>query len=84
MMNLVGEKSIAVSTEPFDDWHFNQERAEIVERLLRERMEELPSDQFQDLLRPCFQEDELLLILVGAALGFLAGLGQLFLVFGGG
>ncbi len=83
MMNLVGEKSIAVSTEPFDDWHFNQERAEIVERLLRERMEELPSDQFQDLLRPCFQEDELLLILVGAALGFLAGLGQLFLVFGG-
>lgn len=83
MMNLVGEKSIAVSTVPFDDWHFNQARAEIVERLLRERMEELPSDQFQDLLRPCFQEDELLLILVGAALGFLAGLGQLFFVFGG-
>ncbi len=83
MMNLVGEKSIAVSTVPFDDWHFNQGRAEIVERLLRERMEELPSEQFQDLLRPCFQEDELLLILVGAALGFLAGLAQLFFVFGG-
>ncbi len=83
MMNLVGEKSIEVSTVPFDDWHFNQGRAEIVERLLRERMEELPSEQFQDLLRPCFQEDELLLILVGAALGFLAGLAQLFFVFGG-
>ena len=83
MMSRVGDKSIAVSTVPFDDWHFNQERALIVERLLRERMEELPSDQFQDLLRPCFQEDELKLILVGAALGFLAGLGQLVFVFGG-
>ncbi len=83
MMNRVGEKSIEVSAEPFDDWHFNRERAEIVERLLRERMEDLPSDQFQDLLRPCFQEDEFLLILVGAVLGFLAGLGQLFFVFGG-
>jgi hypothetical protein len=46
-------------------------------------MESLPPDQFQDLLRPCFQEDEMKLILVGAALGFLAGLAQLFLVFGG-
>jgi uncharacterized membrane protein YheB (UPF0754 family) len=83
MMNRVGEKSIAVSTLPFDDWQFNRERAETVERLLRERMEELPPAQFQDLLRPCFQEDELKLILVGAVLGFLAGLAQLFLVFGG-
>ncbi len=84
MMSRVGEKSITVSTNPFDDWHFNKERALIVERLLRQRMVELPADQFQDLLRPCFQEDELKLILVGAVLGFLAGLGQLFLVFGGG
>ncbi len=83
MVRRVGEKSVQVSTDPFDDWHFNQERAQIVERLMRERMESLPSDQFQDLLRPCFQEDELKLILVGAALGLLAGLGQLFFVFGG-
>ncbi|MEM7355573.1 MAG: hypothetical protein AAF657_32465 [Acidobacteriota bacterium] len=84
MMSLVGEKSVTVSTDPFDDWHFNQERGQVVERLLRQRMVELPSDQFQDLLRPCFQEDELKLILVGAALGFLAGLAQLIFVFGGG
>ena len=55
----------------------------MVERLLRERMEELPSEDFQNLLRPCFQEDELKLILVGAVLGGLAGTAQLFLVFGG-
>jgi hypothetical protein len=47
-----------------------------------ERMRALSSSEFQDLLRPCFQEDEIKLILVGAALGMLAGIGQLILVFG--
>ena len=79
----VTQKSIEVSTTPFDDWHFNLERSGRIERLLRQRMEEMTPDEFQGLLRPCFQEDELKLILVGAALGFLAGLGQLFFVFGG-
>jgi hypothetical protein len=54
----------------------------VVERLLRERMEAMPPAQFQDLLRPCFQEDEWKLILLGAVLGFGAGLAQLVLVFG--
>ena len=79
----VGEKAVAVSTDPFDHWPFNRDRAKRAEQLLRERMEGLPSDEFQDLLRPCFQEDELKLILTGAALGFLAGIGQLVFVFGG-
>ena len=78
----VGEKSIAVSTSPFDDWHFNQERSQRIEALLRQRMEEMPPEEFQGLLRPCFQEDEMKLILVGAFLGLLAGLAQLFFVFG--
>ncbi|MEM9290771.1 MAG: hypothetical protein AAGD01_03735 [Acidobacteriota bacterium] len=77
------EKAVEVSADPFDDWAFNEDRARLVERLLRERMESMPPDEFQDLLRPCFQEDELKLILVGAALGFAAGLAQLIFVFGG-
>lgn len=84
MAQRVGDVSVAVSTDPFDDWHFNRDRSAIVERLLRQRMEELPSDEFQDLLRPCFQEDELKLILMGAFLGLAAGVGQLVFVFGGG
>jgi uncharacterized membrane protein YheB (UPF0754 family) len=80
----VGEKAIAVSLDPFDDPVFNEERAAVVESLLRERMESLPSEEFQDLLRPCFQEDEWKLIIMGAALGFLAGVAQLVFVFGGG
>ena len=79
----VGEKAVEVSAEPFDHWPFNEERAEILEELLRERMEALPSVEFQSLLRPCFQEDEWKLILTGAVLGFLAGLAQLIFVFGG-
>ena len=43
---------------------------------------ELSSEQFQDLLRPAFQEDEWILILVGGVLGACAGLFQLLVVFG--
>jgi len=84
MKARVGEKSLQVSADPFDDWHFNQDRSRVVERLLRQRMEALSPEEFQDLLRPCFQEDEMKLILLGAALGLVAGFAQLFLVFGGG
>jgi uncharacterized membrane protein YheB (UPF0754 family) len=79
----VGDKAVEVSTDPFDHWPFNRDRAIRAEELLRERMEDLPPQDFQDLLRPCFQEDELKLILTGAVLGCLAGLGQLIFVFGG-
>jgi hypothetical protein len=78
----VGAKAVQVSTDPFDHWPFNRERAGRAEELLRERMEELPSAEFQDLLRPCFEEDELKLILTGAVLGLLAGTAQLLFVFG--
>ncbi len=79
----VGDKAVEVSTDAFDHWPFNRDRAGIIEDLLRERMESMPPAEFQDLLRPCFQEDEMKLILTGAALGFLAGIGQLVFVFGG-
>ncbi len=80
----VGDKAVAVSELPFDDWNFNHQRAAVIEEILRARMVELPTEEFQDLLRPCFQEEELKLILVGAVLGCAAGFAQLFLVFGGG
>lgn len=83
LRETVGEKAVEVSPEPFDDPFFNEARARVVERLLRERMEGLPSEEFQDLLRPCFQEDEWKLILLGGVLGLAAGLAQLVLVFGG-
>lgn len=77
------EKAVAVSAEPFDHWPFERERSAVVEELLRRRMEALPPEEFQDLLRPCFQEDEMKLIVMGGVLGLLAGTAQQVLVFGG-
>ncbi|WP_369601314.1 hypothetical protein AAIA72_16135 [Hahella sp. SMD15-11] len=77
----VGEMAIELSAHTFTDPVFNHERAERVERIMRERMEALTPEEFQDLLRPCFQEDEIKLIILGGVLGFLAGLAQLVFVF---
>lgn len=56
-------------------------RAVDVETELRERMAELPPDEFEGVLRPAFQADEYKLIIAGAALGFLAGVAQFVYVF---
>lgn len=79
----VGDKALEVANTPFENWHFDEERSQVVEDLLYERMESLPPVEFQDLLRPCFQEDEWKLILLGAVLGLAAGIAQWLLVFGG-
>ncbi len=52
-----------------------------IENTLSSRMMALPPIEFQGFLRPVFQEDEIKLILVGAALGGLAGLGQAYFIF---
>lgn len=52
-----------------------------IENLLRTNMRKLPPKDFEQILHPIFQEDEWILILVGAMLGFCAGLFQLFFVF---
>ena len=47
-----------------------------LEHTLRTRMEKMTPAQFERVLHPIFEEDELTLILAGAALGFAAGLVQ--------
>ena len=47
-----------------------------LESSLRIKMEQMTSAQFERVLHPIFEEDELTLILAGAALGFAAGLIQ--------
>jgi hypothetical protein len=42
------------------------------------RMKDLPGPDFESLLRSAFQEDEWILIVTGAVLGALVGLGQMF------
>lgn len=82
LKNQVGEKAIEISRTSFNNPVFEQDRARAVESIMVERMIALSSEEFQDLLRPCFQEDEIKLILVGAFLGFVAGVAQFVFVFG--
>jgi len=77
-----GLKAIQISTETLSDPMFNHERAAKVQALMAERMKALPSHEFQDLLRPCFQEDEIKLIIIGGILGAMAGLAQASYIFG--
>ncbi len=74
------KESIDWTMEPLRDPEFNKARSEAIETLIRERMETLPPEEFIDLLRPAFQEDEWMLIMLGAVLGFVAGWLQLLVV----
>tara|TARA_R110001592_G_scaffold319724_2_gene597469 strand:- start:21013 stop:22245 length:1233 start_codon:yes stop_codon:yes gene_type:complete len=77
-----GQKAIDLSAQTLQDPLFNHQRAQLVKEIMSERMKQLPSEEFQDLLRPCFQEDEIKLIIIGGILGALAGIGQIAFIFG--
>jgi uncharacterized membrane protein YheB (UPF0754 family) len=59
---------------PLTDPDFNERQGERVEELLRGRMQEMSYSDFVELLRSAIREDEWLLYLHGAVLGFGAGL----------
>ncbi|MFN3586185.1 MAG: DUF445 domain-containing protein [Moraxellaceae bacterium] len=78
---LVVEKAVAMTIGPLSDPKFNRDRAGIIHEIFRDKMRVMSNTEFQDLLRPAFQEDEWILILLGAVLGALAGWLQLVLMF---
>ncbi|MGH3971080.1 MAG: DUF445 domain-containing protein [Mycobacterium sp.] len=44
-----------------------------IENLIVDKMNELSPDQYEAILRPVFKDDEMLMVTVGAVLGFLVG-----------
>lgn len=56
------------------------EKALQVEAELCEKLRGLPSAEFEGVLHPVFQEDEIKLIIVGGVLGFAAGMLQVLTV----
>jgi hypothetical protein len=52
-----------------------------VKATLSTRLAALTPKEFEGLLRPAFEQDEWILIAVGAGLGMLAGFAQLFFMF---
>lgn len=67
--------------EPFQNERFVREQAEGVKQSIASKMSRLSPEEFQDVLRPAFQEDEWALILLGASIGLLAGFAQLLFIF---
>ncbi len=55
-----------------------------IRNTLKARMADLTPTQFERMLRPAFEQDEWILITVGALLGMAAGFAQLIFMFGGG
>lgn len=76
------DKAIELSHLPFEDDGFNANRAKAVQSIMLERMLKLTPQEFQQMLRPAFQEDEWILVLAGGILGAIAGTVQLVYVFG--
>ena len=54
-----------------------------IEDTVRDRMQKLPGRDFERVLHPVFEQDEIKLIVVGGVLGAIAGVAQYFLAFGG-
>jgi uncharacterized membrane protein YheB (UPF0754 family) len=50
-----------------------------MENIIKEKMAELPPQDFEGVLHPAFEEDEIQLILLGGALGAIAGALQLYI-----
>lgn len=75
------EHSIELTMKPMSDPEFNASRAQKIYTMFRDRIRELTPQEFQNLLRPAFQEDEWILIVLGGITGFLAGLLHLLVVF---
>ncbi|MPZ63033.1 MAG: hypothetical protein GEU93_17435 [Propionibacteriales bacterium] len=76
---MLAERGVNTALTTLTDEEFGQGRAILMKKLLATRMAKLPPHEFAVMLRSAFQEDEWQLVVVGALLGFLAGLAQVFL-----
>ena len=75
------DRSIEITMVPISDPEFNASRAQKIFQMFRDRIRELTPKEFQNLLRPAFQEDEWILIVLGGVTGFIAGTIHLFVAF---
>ena len=75
------DRSIEITMVPVCDPAFNASRAQKIYQMFKERILELTPREFQNLLRPAFQEDEWILIVLGGVTGFIAGTIHLFVAF---
>ncbi len=77
----VVDTMIANTMRPLADPELNRRHGQLLRLSLAQRMKQMSSVEFQGLLRPAFQEDEWILIAMGAIMGLIAGSLQLWLGF---
>jgi len=77
----IAVEAVDYTMTPLADPQFNRHQSAAVRELVARRMREMPASDFAELLRSAMREDEWLLLLHGAVLGFGAGLLHL-LIFG--
>lgn len=75
------DKSIDATMRPIRDPKLNDSRANKIYGLFKARLLDLTPQEFQNLLRPAFKEDEMTLVILGGITGFLAGWLHLVVVF---
>jgi len=77
----VASEAVEYTMTPLTDQEFNRRQSEAVKKLIASRMREMSGEDFSEMLRTAMREDEWLLYLHGAVLGFGAGVLHL-LIFG--
>lgn len=82
LKKAMNQKAVLATHDVFSDPAFNRERAPVVATVLAEQMKALGPEEFQDILRPAFREEELQLMMVGGILGLLAGAIQFVVISG--
>jgi uncharacterized membrane protein YheB (UPF0754 family) len=80
MKQTVAKKLMATLPETLRHVEDYAEDAMDLKNTLVTKMQQLTEEEFEGLLRPAFQQDEWILIAVGAALGFLVGEMQVFVM----
>lgn len=76
--------AVGTTVDALTDEEFVTARQQKLADLMASRMRVLPSREFAGMLRSAFEQDEWILIAVGAFLGFAAGVVQVFVTLGGG
>ncbi len=76
-------RDVASNPEKYEEVHSYVTKQLDIEETLSSRLKKLSPKNFENLLHPVFQEDEIILIVVGGILGALAGLVQTRVTFTG-
>jgi uncharacterized membrane protein YheB (UPF0754 family) len=74
-------EAVDQTMDPLSDPEFNRVQSDRIRELLEQRMRTMSPQDFCELLRTAMVEDEWMLIMLGAVLGFLAGVMQIAFVF---